>query len=121
MRLALAIETVVTVKFQLEQQLLEEEAHLAHLSAALAQIEQALAGADEEITGALCSPSTCSKAPAGEMVNVIFLRMDWQGCFQRGATSVSRPFSLRCHVGLESTLIAPCSPFDTSLSGCYRL
>ena len=42
-RSALAIETVVTVKFQLEQQLLEEEAHLAHLSAALAQIEQALA------------------------------------------------------------------------------
>ena len=42
MRKAVAIETGTAVKFQLEQQLLDEEAKLAHLSNELDKIESAL-------------------------------------------------------------------------------
>lgn len=42
MRSALVIESAVTIRFQLEQQLLEEEAQLAHLGSQIDEIEQAL-------------------------------------------------------------------------------
>jgi hypothetical protein len=42
MRTDLALETATAIKFQLEQQLLDEEARLAHLGAELDAIEQAL-------------------------------------------------------------------------------
>ena len=42
MRTALAIETSVTIKFQLEQQLLDGEAQLARLGDELEEIERTL-------------------------------------------------------------------------------